>query len=328
MIGTVLAAAALAATYAVTGYPYLPRRVLLHFAIAWPGVACVAAAGWLGGEAVARRVVPPMLIGIVVLDAILTVNLSQSIMFVRDRELVRRLEREHSSDLDLTARGLDRSFGFGGNWGGLNEQVSTKEPTLFGYSPLTNRFHLKLEETPILCRSALGADRIWFSPVVTKVEWTAERFDQLVAESRELGRPSLFVTDPDAMSGGESPAGDGPMPAATAAATVPVEVRSYRPRELVLDVTCPEAGWLLVTDRWAPGSRTRVNGEPRKLWIGNFIFRAVKVEEGPNRVAFSYHPFGFPWLFFVSWFTIAIVALHAAWTRVAPRPMLRRPAAG
>ena len=321
MNGTVLAAAALAATYAVTGFPYLPRRVLLHFAIAWPGVACVAAAGWLGGEAVVRRAMPPMLIGIVVLDAILTVKISQDIMFVRwDREIVvRRLEREHGSDLDLTDRGLGRSLRFKG-YDDLNEQVITKRPTLFGYSPLVNRFHRKMEEAPILCQSALSANRIWFSPVATEVEWTAERFDQLVAESREAGpilplrhRPGCRErrrtagrqradAGRDGRSDGPGRGAELPPEGAGARRDLPQGRLAAGHRPLVTGVARPsERGAAEALDREFHLPRRQGRGGPQS---GCLLLSPLRIPLAVPRELVHNRPRG----------------LHAAWTRVAAPP--------
>ena len=96
----------------------------------------------------------------------------------------------------------------------------------------------------------------------------------------------------------------------------------YTPNHMDLSVTCPDAGWLLVTDRWAHGWRAVVNGQPAELFGGNFIFRAVRVKSGKNRIDFSYRPFGFPVLLVLSWGTLAAVFVGAPlfrWRAKAPQ---------
>jgi uncharacterized membrane protein YfhO len=80
------------------------------------------------------------------------------------------------------------------------------------------------------------------------------------------------------------------------------------PKSELLDVDAPARGWLLVTDRWAQGWQACVNGQPQPVWIGQFIFRAVEVEPGANRVEFSYRPFGYPRLLALSWSVLGLVA--------------------
>ena len=71
----------------------------------------------------------------------------------------------------------------------------------------------------------------------------------------------------------------------------------------------PEAGWLLVTDRWARGWRATVNGRPQDVSGAAFVYRAVPVVAGPNTVRFSYRSSAFPLLVVVSWGTLVVVLL-------------------
>ena len=81
----------------------------------------------------------------------------------------------------------------------------------------------------------------------------------------------------------------------------------------------------MVTDRWAAGWRATVNGKEAEIWIGNFIFRAVRVREGANRVAFRYCPAGHPWLLLLSWATLgAVLAATVALPVIRKRIVARR----
>jgi len=93
---------------------------------------------------------------------------------------------------------------------------------------------------------------------------------------------------------------------------LPVRVRTYGPTELTFDLTCPANGWLLVTDRWARGYRASVNGRGTPVWGGDFIFRAIRVREGANRMRFTYRPFAYPWLLALSRTTLAAVGIASA----------------
>jgi uncharacterized membrane protein YfhO len=90
-----------------------------------------------------------------------------------------------------------------------------------------------------------------------------------------------------------------------AAERVAVDVVEYRANEMTLRLSAPDSGWLMVTDRWAPGWRATVNAKPVSTFGANFIFRAVPVGRGENVVHFSYTPAGYPWLLAVSWLTLA-----------------------
>jgi uncharacterized membrane protein YfhO len=92
-----------------------------------------------------------------------------------------------------------------------------------------------------------------------------------------------------------------------------VKFLTLKSREMLFDVSCPDRGWILVTDRWASGWTATVNGREQPVAIGNFIFRALPVEKGLNRVHFEYRPFGHPWLLIASWSCLAaIFAVPAA----------------
>jgi uncharacterized membrane protein YfhO len=87
---------------------------------------------------------------------------------------------------------------------------------------------------------------------------------------------------------------------------------------LTLTVTVPRDGWLLVTDRWARGWTSLVDGKPTKLWGGDYLFRAVKLSQGTHKLEFHYRPFGHPWSAVISWTTLACVlgmSLFRFWWR-------------
>jgi uncharacterized membrane protein YfhO len=86
-----------------------------------------------------------------------------------------------------------------------------------------------------------------------------------------------------------------------------VRVILYKPEELIFEVDCPEKGWLLVTDRYAKSWQVKVNGLVSPVWVGNFIYRAVPVEAGIQKIDFTYKPSGILFLTFLSWGVIIII---------------------
>jgi hypothetical protein len=103
------------------------------------------------------------------------------------------------------------------------------------------------------------------------------------------------------------------------AARMPATVARYTPGELHLTLTAPDRGWLLVTDRWAPGWEATVNGAPTDVLGGSFLFRAVPIGPGPTDIRFSYRPAGWSALVFLSWGTLLAV-LATAVAAAARRP--------
>jgi hypothetical protein len=201
------------------------------------------------------------------------------------------------------------------------------------YSTEKNPFHLAMIHDPVLQEMATSVERVWFSKLVTQVPPTEYWFAAFRRRAETLGAPPLIIHSPKELLRLEetNPSRRGAVPALTAIARLPAADRieasvvSYRPEELVFDVRTPADGWLLVTDRWARSWRADVNGRPTTLYGGNFIFRAIRVSAGQNRVRFTYRPFGFPWLLGLSWGTMVLVvvgAVHAAGSGRSPRPAL------
>jgi hypothetical protein len=67
-----------------------------------------------------------------------------------------------------------------------------------------------------------------------------------------------------------------------------VEVEEPRPEEMVVTAVLPRPGYLVVADRWAPGWRVLVDGMPRTLYRGDYLFRVVPLDEGRHTVRFLY----------------------------------------
>jgi uncharacterized membrane protein YfhO len=94
---------------------------------------------------------------------------------------------------------------------------------------------------------------------------------------------------------------------------------SYFPNSLSFSYDANQAGWLLVTDRWAPGWNVTVNGHPQQNVASDFVFRAVHVDMGANRIEFMYRPRGFLPLAIMSWLTLGAIAGIEVY-RFATRP--------
>ena len=74
---------------------------------------------------------------------------------------------------------------------------------------------------------------------------------------------------------------------------LPARIQSYRNREVVLEMTNPVPGYLILSDVYFPGWQARVDGRPTRILSANYLVRAVPLEPGSHRVVFTYRPW--PW---------------------------------
>jgi len=62
------------------------------------------------------------------------------------------------------------------------------------------------------------------------------------------------------------------------------------PENIVIDVNAPQRGFLVLSDRFFPGWRARVNDVPATILRANYMFRLVEVPAGKSRVQFTFFP--------------------------------------
>jgi hypothetical protein len=312
--------ASIVAAAAIVGYEWFVATVPVATGRAGPLLVLL----WLAPVAVglvalkrpeARRWVPLMLVVVASADALLTERLSR-LMIEGGEEDARRwraLDARHERSLDLTRAGLFRTESVCVPWSAdqcwANDQLITKVPSLRAYATFTNDFHYVMSRHPVLRASASGSDRMWFASVVATAPLTDTAFAAFVRRTDSLGAWPLVVhTRAEMLHAGSQRLDAGRYPhidSVPAAQRVPVRVVQYGPNAMTLRLSVPDSGWLMVTDRWAPGWRASVNATPVSMLGANFIFRAVPVRRGENVVRFTYRPAGYPWLLVLSWLTLA-----------------------
>jgi hypothetical protein len=322
---------------------------VFHLAAAWGGMAVLALTAARPSSGRSRRFLPALLVVLGVMDALVTSALSAPTVMDSDVRSVKRwrhLDQRHRTVLDLEASGLARiARSCGSNESCFrNYQLITKLPVFAGYSRnwsdfeavMPNSFHSAMVRSALLRGAATGIHRTWFSEAAPWVATTRACFVAFERRAEQLGAPPLVLQVPDDMSRDSPEQGqaesetrcDARLAALTRPRRVSVDVIRYEPENLAFKVDAPSDGWLLVTDRWARSWEATVNGRRTRLYRGNFIFRAVRVARGPNRIEFSYHPRGFPALVALSWGTLVLVAAGSglAWVRHAgaPRPARHR----
>jgi hypothetical protein len=306
----------------------LPEKAVLlgrvHFVWVWLGVCGVAFLGWQLPIRWSEWCVPALLVALAASDTLLTTVLSIPTLLSVGESAQRwkNLDGQHRSTLDLTRNGLWRKESscepdLPSVRCRRNDQLITKVPVFNSYSTEKNIFHLAMVQDPVLKGMATGAERVWFSKEVAHVPPTEGWFAAFRSRAEILGVPPLVVHSPHELlrRSEVSPASDvsagglATINRLPAAHLIRARVLRYFPEELVLDVNAPTDGWLLVTDRWARSWRGEINGRQTTVYGGNFIFRAIRVYAGQNRVRFTYQAAGFPWLVIVSWGTLTVVAL-------------------
>jgi hypothetical protein len=289
----------------------------------WLALVCAAVLCWK--LSVERRVLlaPILLVALAGGDALLTATLSRPTTLREGRavERWRGLDAARARDFDLVALGLHRDespcdpppLGRCRR----NDQLITKRPTFNANPSQWHQVHRTMVGLPVLSQTAIGTDRIWFSADAPTAAPVRAAFDLFLARAEALGTQPLLLharedliryafDDPRAVLTDDEA---DRLQSASPMQAVPVRLLAYRPEELVFEVDAPRDGWLLVSDRWAPSWRARVNGEEVPILGGNFIFRVIQVPEGRSRIEFGYHAAVVSWLIALSWGLLAVIAV-------------------
>ena len=229
--------------------------------------------------------------------------------------------QDHTEGFDLTATGLERVFAldvFPEPLLSFNEHLARKQAAFDCYFALWSASYGLFADRPRLRALATGSERLWFAEeaafVTPDLQHTL-RFALHVEATDSLpmlvhAREALTSNDvqEQAQEGGSFEEAVLDLPRAT---PMGAEVQRYTARELAFEVECPADGWLVVTDRWAPGWQATVDGKEVEVSGAWFLFRALPVHAGRNAVRFRYEPAGLGWLVFGSWTTLALVACGA-----------------
>ncbi len=279
--------------------------------ILWASVLVVAILGLFPRM---RRAVPALLLLIAVADTLLSFQISRGTVSSNGPGLAiwRRIDATHNPSLILPSMNRAPSYTPFRDTYWHNKNIPMKVSSFINDDTMRNSFQMDFNDRPALLDMSTGANRIWFAKEATTAPPTAATYDAFVARTEALNAPVLVVHPVERMKelrGSASSANDeahiSKIAGLPPASRISVKLLRYSPNHLDIDVFCPTAGWLLVTDRWAHGWRATVNGQPAKLFGGNFIFRAIQVQAGENKIMFSYVPFGFPVLLIISWGTLA-----------------------
>lgn len=269
-------------------------------------VLCFVVAAWRRETGCRLAVVCAFL---VMADALVTTHLTWTLRVSRDRiaEAIFDTARErHDPSLILGAQGFSRTAESPSYPGSDNVNLYGKTATLEGYSPFDSGLFRAWAE-PALAELVIGDERTWFSSRAGHGSASPKNFAPFRERVRaERGFPLILHPSPGTELAMDQPL-SGDFHHLPSMERIPVEVTTYEPNLLKLDVQAPAEGWLLVTDRFAQGWRAWVDREETEVLPANFGFRAVAISPGRHQIEFRYRPFGWPWLLALSWTVLAVV---------------------
>lgn len=304
----------------------LPWRfdlAVVHLAVVWLGM--VATALLLVLRLVTIRRCVQLLVVLAVFDGFVSIIIAKPVLY--ESRIVapwQEMDRDHIASLDMTSKGFFRRLN--PPQAELNDwNIPPKVAVLNSYwPPLRNRFLEKLVIDPTLREFALGQQRLWFSNQAVELPPTDDLYAKFADNVRSRHSPILILHTPEQMKGisvpeevravGHEPAAA--MPASLdqleAATLANIGVLAYFPNVLQFQYQAPSDGWLMITDRWAPGWKAEVNGKSEQVYGADFLFRAVKVEAGMNTVSLRYRPRTWKPSIVVSWGTLLLFFVCAA----------------
>lgn len=304
----------------------------IHLVIAWVGPALVAAAALLDRIGKRRTVVMSAMVALAVADAVLGADLAWTLgnRAKSCRPEWARVAAQHRSGLDLLRLdGADRTAEPIGVHD--NRSFHVRNAVLHSYSGLRSYFHAQWNSNPTLVAAATTPNRFWFSSDAVWLPRCERSFLAFVRRTDQLGAAPLVLHDRSWMTEtGPCAGGDlERLQQAPAAERIPITLQDYVPDAMTLQLDAPRDGWLLVTDRWAPGWKAWVNGKLTPVQGADFLFRALPVQSGRNRIELTYEPLGYPWSPVAIWLFIAAVLVASCWprrrsTQPMPRIVARR----
>ena len=68
-------------------------------------------------------------------------------------------------------------------------------------------------------------------------------------------------------------------------------IKKYSQRDIEIEATSSDGGFLVLTDTFYPGWRVFIDGKKSKIYQANYIFRAVEIPKGNHNIRFEYKPF-------------------------------------
>jgi hypothetical protein len=102
------------------------------------------------------------------------------------------------------------------------------------------------------------------------------------------------------------------------------ELVLYEPERIIVNVSAPTQGWLLLSDAWYPGWEATVDGKSAPVQRADVLFRAVAVPEGEHQVQWVFRPASFRLGVAISLGTVGLLLAGVVWAGLRRMWSIRR----
>jgi hypothetical protein len=109
-----------------------------------------------------------------------------------------------------------------------------------------------------------------------------------LADPKWNPRATVLLMPSGAGAAGRSPPAGDPAPPSSLAPPPDVNVTRYTPHQIDLDLTAPQAGYVLINDRFDPDWQVTLDDRPAPLLRADYLLRAVAVPAGPSHLTLRY----------------------------------------
>jgi hypothetical protein len=151
-----------------------------------------------------------------------------------------------------------------------------------------------------VCDNPQAMERaLWVGQAVSRVEGV-DSLEYLCGESFD---PAYEVLLPNG----------GATESVTSRAAGDVRIVEYKPHGVVLDVSAPVDGWVVIADAYYPGWQAWVSGEETPVLRADWALRAVSVPAGESRIVLQYRSILFEagaWISGVSFATVVVLVIR------------------
>jgi hypothetical protein len=127
-----------------------------------------------------------------------------------------------------------------------------------------------------------------------KLYWRTEVIPETAAALEAIDRGTISIPDTlllhEPVGKGDFGDREGEARALGEEGASGVEFVTYRPGRIELRVTNPRDGWLYLAEKFAPGWRARLDGEPVRMMRAFVAFEALRVPAGTHEITLDYQP--------------------------------------
>jgi hypothetical protein len=152
---------------------------------------------------------------------------------------------------------------------------------------------------PLIYRNDEALPEAFVVHGATVIEDAGARLEALLDPGWDPRREVLLSSQPASLSA---------TPGSEAATEAEVSILREGANRVIIHVTTPQNGFMVLTDTHYPGWQATVDGQPAEILAANHAFRAVELGAGEHTVVFAYRPLTFR---LGGWITLAAMLLGA-----------------